>query len=123
MWLKLCLLLAVLALSRAAEAGVGNELVTYEKFDYTNQTMGEMGFPEDDYSPSNFYTISVVENQVVVGHSHRERVGTRGRRDSQQDRRSLEFLVHDQRLPQLQGRRGLVRLARQQALLGKRRGH
>ena len=74
MWLKFCLLLAVLSVSHAAVSAVGNELVSYEKFDYTNQTMSEMGFPDDNYSPSNYYTISMVEKQVVVGGRDPERV-------------------------------------------------
>ena len=44
----------------------GNELVSYEKFDYSNQSMTDLGLPEDNYSPSNFYTLSIVQKQTVV---------------------------------------------------------
>jgi hypothetical protein len=70
MWRNL-LLLAVCLAGPALQAvsGQGNSLIFFEKFDYTNQTMTDLGFPEDNYSPSNFYTVSIVEKQRVV-HSH-----------------------------------------------------
>lgn len=66
MWRNLFLLLCLSCISLQAVSGGGNDLVFYEKFEYTNQTMSEMGFPDDNYSPSNFYTIAVSKDVRVV---------------------------------------------------------
>jgi hypothetical protein len=67
MWRNLLLLAVCLAVpTLQAVSAQGNSLVVFEKFDYTNQTMSDMGFPEDNYSPSNFYTVSIIEKQRVV---------------------------------------------------------
>lgn len=65
-WKYLLLSCLLIAVSQQAMSAVGNDLVTYTKFDYTNQTMGDLGLPEDNYSPSNFYTLSLVRKQSVV---------------------------------------------------------
>ena len=67
MWRNLLILAVCLAApTLQAATGQGNSLVIFEKFDYTNQTMTDLGFPEDNYSPSNFYTVSIIEKQRVV---------------------------------------------------------
>lgn len=65
MWHKLVLVALLLSGSLQAIAAKGNEHVIFEKFDYVNQTMTDLGFPEDNYSPSNFYTVSLTKNQRV----------------------------------------------------------
>ena len=67
MWRNL-LLLSICLVSPALQfySAQGSALVVFEKFTYTNQSMTDLGFPEDNYSPSNFYTVSIVEKQRVV---------------------------------------------------------
>lgn len=67
MWTNLLLAACLVAVSTQAYTVKGNDYVLFEKFDYTNQTMTELGFPEDNFSPSNFYTLSIVQKQRVVG--------------------------------------------------------
>lgn len=66
MWKYLLVFCLLLSASYQATSAYGNDLVSYTKFDYTNQTMGDLGMPEDNYSPSNFYTVSLVRKQRVV---------------------------------------------------------
>ena len=70
MWQKLVLIAILATVTLQAVSLKGNNHVTYEKFDYVNQTMTELGFPEENYSPSNFYTVSINEKQRVVVTSH-----------------------------------------------------
>lgn len=105
MWTKLALVACLLAASMQAYSAKGNEHVLFEKFDYTNQTMSDLGFPEDNYSPSNFYTVSIVEKQRVVGHSDKECFGTGYKDRVRQDCRSTVVPLHDQRIQKLQDRR------------------
>ena len=67
MWTKFVLVAGLVAASTQAYTAKGNDHILFEKFDYTNQTMAELGFPEENFSPSNFYTVSIVEKQRVVG--------------------------------------------------------
>lgn len=64
------LFFSLLALSYQYSSGSGSSLVHYEKFEYTNQTMSELGFPEDNYSPSNFYTLSISNGQSINVSEH-----------------------------------------------------
>lgn len=66
MWKYLILACLLSSASLQAASAVGNSHVTFTKFDYTNQTMADLGLPEDNYSPSNFYTISLIRRQRVV---------------------------------------------------------
>lgn len=70
MWQKILLLALVISVSHQYTSAAGNDLVSFEKFEYTNQSMTELGFPEDNYSPSNFYTIVLTANQRVVRSSN-----------------------------------------------------
>ena len=63
MRLKLTVITLVICTTLQAVSVEGNDLVAFEKFDYLNQSMEELGFPEDNYSPSNFYTLSIVNQQ------------------------------------------------------------
>lgn len=67
MWQKVILASMLATVTLQAVSAKGNEHVMFEKFDYTNQTMSDLGFPEDNYSPSNFYTVSIPAKQIVVG--------------------------------------------------------
>jgi hypothetical protein len=66
MWKYLILVCFCLAMTQQAASATGNSLIVFSKFDYTNQTMGDLGLPEENYSPSNFYTLSLVKKQRVV---------------------------------------------------------
>lgn len=66
MWHKVLIVALLASVSLQAYSAHGNNHVTYEKFEYTNQSMTDLGFPEDNYSPSNFYTLSIVGKQRVV---------------------------------------------------------
>lgn len=74
MWKYLLLASILLSGSLQAASEFGNSHVTFTKFDYTNQTMGDLGLPEDNYSPSNFYTISLIRKQRVVRKINREHI-------------------------------------------------
>lgn len=101
MWRNLALAAILVSASLQAYKAKGNEHVLFEKFDYTNQTMTDLGFPEDNYSPSNFYTVSIVEKQRVVGLRQRERVGTRDLDRTRQDSWSPVVPLYDQRIQKL----------------------
>lgn len=50
-----------------AISGSGTALISFTKIDYTNQSMADLGLPEENYSPSNFYRIGLIGKQRVVG--------------------------------------------------------
>lgn len=66
----LILISLLLAASQQAVQARGSDHVIFEKFDYINQTMSDLGLPEDYYSPSNFYTVSLSPKQRTVTSTH-----------------------------------------------------
>ena len=70
MWQKSVIFALLATLSLQAYSAQGSHHVMFEKFEYTNQSMTDLGFPEDNYSPSNFYTVSIAYNQRIVVSSY-----------------------------------------------------
>jgi hypothetical protein len=66
MWRYLLISCLLAQATQQAYSESGNSLVSFVKVYYTNQTMAELGLPESNYAPSNFYTVSLVRKQSVV---------------------------------------------------------
>lgn len=109
-----CLFLAALCItaSHQAIAASGNALISFSKFDYTNQTMGDLGLPEDNYSPSNFYTVSIARRQRVVSWDNREHIRAGYKRHNRKDFGIAVPQLYDQRFQALQNRHDCLRFFR-----------
>ena len=74
MWRYLAILYLCSAVTQQAMSSTSKDNVRYSKFDYTNQTMGDLDLPEENYSPSNFYSVSLTRKQRMVYSSDEEHI-------------------------------------------------